>query len=170
MKTVLLMRHAKSDWGEPGLEDFDRPLNGRGLEDAPRMGRALAKAGLVPDRIVASPARRAKQTAEIVAKSSGYHGEIAWEPALYGAPGTVWLETIRKLPEKATAVLFVAHSPGVGEAAALLLGGRGGRARLRFPTGAIACVESTADRWDDVGPGEGELRWLLIPRVVKSIA
>lgn len=170
MKTVLLMRHAKSDWGEAGLEDFDRPLNGRGADDAPRMGKALAKVAGSPDRIVASTARRAKQTAELVARASAYEGEIAWEPALYGAPGTIWMETIRKLPEKAGNVLIVAHSPGIGEAAALLLGGRGGRARLRFPTGAIACVESTVDRWTDLGPGEGELRWLLIPRLVKAIA
>jgi len=170
MKTVLLMRHAKSDWGETGVEDFDRPLNGRGLDDAPRMGKALAKAGAVPDRILASPARRARQTAEIVAKASGFGGDIVWEEELYGAPGTVWLEAIRKLPDKAGTVLFVAHSPGIAEAATLLLAGRGGRARLRFPTGAIACVESTVDRWEGFAAGAGELRWFMIPRLIKAIA
>lgn len=170
MKTLLLMRHAKSDWDQSGLEDFDRPLSGRGLDDAPRMGKALAKAGSVPDRVVSSPARRAQQTAELVAKACGFDGEIAWEPALYGAPGTVWLENIRKLPDRADAVLMIAHNPGVAEVAALVLGGRGGRARLRFPTGAIACIESTVDRWDAFGAGDGELRWLLIPRLLKSIA
>lgn len=170
MKIVFLMRHAKSDWGNPAVGDFDRPLNGRGLDDAPRMGKALADAGVVPDRVVASPARRARQTAELLTRACGFDGEIAWEPVLYGAPGTVWLETLVKIPEKAESALVVAHSPGIAEAAALLLGGRGGRPRLRFPTGAIACIESAADRWVDVGPGAGELRWLLIPRLVKSIA
>lgn len=169
MKTLLVMRHAKSDWGRSGLEDFDRPLNGRGLDDAPRMGRVLAKAGTVPDRVVASPARRAQQTADLVAKGCGFGGEIDWETALYGAPGSAWIETVRKLPEKAGTVLLIAHSPGIEEAAALWLGGRGGRVRLRFPTGAIACIESTADRWAEFGAGEGALRWLLIPRVVKAI-
>ncbi len=63
MKTVLLLRHAKSDWGNPGLADFDRPLAKRGLKDAPRMGHVLTDFNVVPDKILASPARRAKQTA-----------------------------------------------------------------------------------------------------------
>src|SRR6202008_3755939 len=96
-----LMRHAKSDWNQPGVEDFERPLNDRGFEDAPRMGKALARAEIVPDRVVASPARRAQQTAELVAKGCGFAGNISWEAELYGAPGSTWLATVRKLPDKA---------------------------------------------------------------------
>ena len=79
MKTVLILRHAKSDWGDPGKADFDRPLAKRGLEDAPRMGEVLARFECVPDRILASPAQRAKQTAELVAKACGYQKSIQWE-------------------------------------------------------------------------------------------
>ena len=166
VKTLLLMRHAKSDWDEAGLADFERPLNSRGLEDAPRMGRALAAAGLVPDRIVASPARRAKETAERVAKGSGFAGSIHWEAALYDAPGAAWLEAARGIAAKAEVALIVAHSPGIAEAAATILGAR---ARLRFPTGSVACLDLDLEKWADLRGGSGELRWLLVPRLVKAL-
>ena len=72
MKSVLILRHAKSEWGNPGQADFDRPLAKRGLEDAPRMGQVLARFNYVPDRILSSPAQRARQTAELVAQACGY--------------------------------------------------------------------------------------------------
>lgn len=166
VKTLLLMRHAKSDWGEAGLADFERPLTARGLEDAPRMGRALAAAGVVPDRIVASPARRAKETAERVAKGCGFGGSIHWEPALYDAPGSTWLEAARGIAARAEVALIVAHSPGIAEAAATILGGK---ARLRFPTGSVACVDLDLEKWSDLLGGSGELRWLLVPRLTKAL-
>lgn len=166
MKTLLLMRHAKSDWGDAGLEDFDRPLNSRGLEDAPRMGRALAAAGVVPDRIVASPARRAKETAERVAKGSGFGGSIHWEANLYDAPGSTWLEVARGVATKAEIALIVAHSPGIAEAASTVLGAR---ARLRFPTASVACIDLDLEKWGDLLGGSGELRWLLIPRLARAL-
>lgn len=166
------MRHAKSDWGHPGLDDYDRPLNDRGLDDAPRMGRALAASGVVPDRIVSSPARRARQTAEMVAEACGYAGPIRWDESLYGAPGSVCCEVLGRTPEKTACVLVIAHSPGVNEAAAALLAGpgrRAGSAMIRFPTSGIVCVETTVGRWAEVGPGCGHLRWFLVPRLVKAL-
>jgi phosphohistidine phosphatase len=160
------MRHAKSDWGESGLEDFERPLSSRGLEDAPRMGRALVAAEVVPDRIVASPARRAKETAERVAKGCGFAGSIQWEAALYDASGAAWLEAARGIAAKAEVALLVAHSPGIAEAAAAILGAR---ARLRFPTGSVACLDLDLEKWADLHDGAGELRWLLVPRLVKAL-
>ncbi|MFG0335704.1 MAG: SixA phosphatase family protein, partial [Maioricimonas sp. JB049] len=83
MKTLLLMRHAKSSWADPSKADHDRPLNARGKRDAPRMGQWLLEQNLVPDRIVSSTARRARKTASRVASGCGYTAEIVHERALY---------------------------------------------------------------------------------------
>ena len=104
MKTILLMRHAKAEHGVPGQRDFDRALAQRGTEDALRMGRALEKMGVVPDAIVTSQAVRAKETAEVSAKAMHFGGSIQLERALYDAPGDVWLETLRALPDRKSVV------------------------------------------------------------------
>jgi len=173
VKTVLLMRHAKSDWGQADLTDHDRPLNPRGVEDAPRMGRFLRKLGVVPDLIVTSPAHRARATAEHVAEAAGYGGDLIQAAALYAAEGVAWIAAIRALPPDAKTVLVVAHSPGIEEAAALLIGpaGRraGGSVRLRVPTAAILRVDVAVDRWDDLGAGRGVLAWFLTPKTLKAI-
>lgn len=166
VKTALLMRHAKSDWDVPGVDDFDRPLSRRGLSDAPRMGIALARAGAVPGRIVASPAVRARRTAELAVEAGGLGAEVELDETLYGAPGEAWIEVFRRLPASCEIALVVAHSPGIAEAAAELIGGK---ARLRLPTAAIACVDLEVGRWAEIGAGDGELRWLLVPKLVKAL-
>jgi len=135
------------------------------------MGQVLARSGWKPRIVVASPALRAKQTADRVAEAIGRRGAIRWEPSLYGAPGSVWLDVLRGLPDGSESALIVAHSPGVEEAAAALVSGparRGSGTVLRFPTAAIACIEIEVDRWDKVARGRGRLRWFLIPRLVKG--
>lgn len=174
MKTALLMRHAKSD-RDGAVPDADRPLAARGREDAPRMGRLLKKAGLVPDAILASPARRAKETAELVAKAVGFRGAIAWEGTLYEASGSAWLAALRRAPKDTATVLVVAHSPGIEEAIASLAGGpagrrgHGGALAVRCATGAIARLELAVDGWGEVEPGCGALEWLAVPRLLKAM-
>lgn len=168
MKTILLMRHAKSDWDDPDLDDFDRPLAKRGLEDAPRMGKALAKLGRLPSRIVSSPARRAIQTAELFAEGAGWKGKISVDANLYSAPGDAWVRALRALPDDAESALVVAHSPGCEEAAALLLGARTANP-VRFPTGATLCAEAEIESWSRLRPGGATLQWFLIPKVVKAL-
>jgi phosphohistidine phosphatase len=168
MKTILLMRHAKSDWGDPELPDFDRPLGKRGLEDAPRMGKAMSKIGRIPDAILSSPARRALQTAELFAEAAGWKGTIDLQPELYGAPGESWLRVLRSASPDAGCVLVVAHSPGCEEASALLLASQAAIA-VRFPTGAILCAESKVDQWSRLRPGCATLHWFLVPRMVKAL-
>lgn len=168
MKTILLMRHAKSDWDDPGLADFDRPLAPRGQEDAPRMGRALAKIGRLPDRIVSSPARRARDTAGLLAHAAEWEGEIAFEAGLYSASGEAWLRILRGLSDEADSALLVAHSPGCEEAAALLLGSEAPHP-VRFPTAALLCAEASVDRWSRLAPASATLRWFLTPKVLKAL-
>ena len=167
MKTILLMRHAKAEAGVPGQRDFDRPLAARGNEDALRMGRAFAKLGAVPDAIVASPAARAKETAEAAARAMKFAGTIHLERALYNASGDAWLAALRALPASAESALVVAHSPGIAEAAALLCGASPGA--FAIPTGGVLAFDDAVDRWRDLGEGGASLRWFLRPKMVEQL-
>lgn len=167
MKTILLMRHAKAEAGVSGQRDFDRPLAERGREDSLRMGRALAKFGTIPAAIVASPASRAKQTAEAAAQAMKFAGTIQFERALYDAPGEVWLTALRALPASCDSALVVAHSPGIAEAAGLLCGAPPGA--FDVPTAAVLAIDDDADRWRDIGAGSAALRWFLRPKLIERL-
>ena len=144
--------------------DFDRTLAARGHDDALRMGRAIAKLGVVPDAIVSSPAARAKQTAEGAARGMKLARAVRFESSLYDAPGEVWLEVLRRLPAPVATVLVVAHSPGVEEAAALLCGAA--PAAFDVPTGAVIALNDAAPRWRDLEEGTASVRWFLRPKLV----
>ena len=131
------------------------------------MGRVIAKLGLVPDAIVASPARRAKQTAEAAAEAMGFEGDIRWERELYDAFGETWITAIRALPAAAESVLIVAHSPGVAEAAALLTGAPA-RA-LEVPTAGLIGLAQDVARWKELEDGGAFLRWFLRPKLVEKL-
>lgn len=148
MKTLLLMRHAKSSWDDPDLADHDRPLNKRGKKDAPRMGRWLVDAGLVPDLIVTSSANRARKTAELVAEACGHEGDVVVRPELYHASPDVWAEAIRELPDNASRVLCIGHNPGMEETLAAWTD-----EAVAMPTAAIAQLEAEIDSWRDFGTG-----------------
>jgi len=167
MKTILLMRHAKAEAGVPGQKDFDRPLAARGNQDALRMGRVLASLGVVPDAIVASPAARARESAEAAARAMKFGGTIRFVRALYDAEGRVWLEALRALPSSAGSALVVAHSPGIAEAAALLCGAPPGA--FDVPTAGLMALDAAVERWHDVGSGGASLRWFLRPKLVEQL-
>ena len=112
MKTLFLLRHAKSDWNDSSLRDFDRPLAARGERDAPRIGKALRKRGPLPDLIISSPAARAKATIEAVTKAAKLNLEIRFDEAVYGASSPELISLIRGLPDKNSCLLLVGHNPG----------------------------------------------------------
>jgi phosphohistidine phosphatase len=122
MKTLLIMRHAKSSWKDPDLPDHDRPLNKRGKHDAPRMGKLLKDKDLIPNLIISSTAARAKKTAELVAKACKYKGEISLKQSLYGAEPADYLKILQELSGKHKTVLVVGHSPSVEETVDVLTG------------------------------------------------
>jgi phosphohistidine phosphatase len=159
MKTLLLLRHAKSDWEDSSLRDFDRPLAGRGKRDAPRIGKALRKRGSLPDLIISSPAARAKATIEAVAKAAKLNLEIRFDEGVYGASSPELIKLIHGLPDKDSCVLLVGHNPGFED-----LCGRLSGSQQRMPTAALACIEFQIDHWEDVNDGQGKLRWLLTPK------
>jgi len=131
------------------------------------MGRAIAKLGAVPGAIVASPAARAKETAENSARAMSFSGSIRWERALYDASGSTWLAALRAVPASADSALVVAHSPGIAEAAALLCGASPGV--FDVPTCGLIAFVDPAERWRDVGCGTAALRWFLRPKLVEHL-
>ena len=121
MKTILFLRHAKSDWSDPGQADFDRPLTKRGLEDAPRMGQALHLLQCVPDVILSSPATRAKQTTELLVRACGYGASIHWEDSFYGGISHDLITAMQRLPDTLERPLLVGHNPCLEETVSALL-------------------------------------------------
>jgi hypothetical protein len=107
MKTLLLMRHAKSSWGDPKMPDQDRPLNKRGKRDAPRMGRLIREEGLLPDIILTSTALRARMTAEAIIDQSAYQGETLYLDELYMAEPEAYLNALHGLAEECDCALVI---------------------------------------------------------------
>lgn len=160
MKTLLLLRHAKSSWADDRLADFDRPLNDRGRQDAPRMGRLLRQEGLVPDLIIASPAKRAASTAKRAADAAGYEGQIRYAPELYMAEPQVYLSVAHQTDDTVSTLMLVGHNPGIEECVSLLSGGD-----EPMPTAALACFRLPIDRWADLdAQGSYELAGVWRPK------
>ena len=160
MKTLLVMRHAKSSWKDSTLPDEQRPLNKRGLANAPRMGRLLWETGLVPQAILSSTAVRARQTALAVAEACGFEGDIQFEAGLYGAPPETYLELLRAAPADLARVLVVGHNPGVELLVTELTG-----EEEHLSTGAIARIELDIAGWADLNVDtEGRLEAIWRPR------
>ncbi|MEJ2601093.1 MAG: histidine phosphatase family protein [Anaerolineales bacterium] len=160
MKTLLILRHAKSSWKHAELPDFDRPLNRRGKRDAPRMGELLRQLDLFPDLILSSSAQRARQTTQAVVDSSGYGGEVYWMDSLYAAPPESYLDALRALDDSLQQVMVVGHNPGMEE----LLEELTGEAET-LPTAALAQVLLPIQSWNQLDEDvDGELVQIWRPR------
>jgi phosphohistidine phosphatase len=122
MKSVLVLRHAKSSWKHPDLTDHERPLNKRGKRDAPSIGRLLKREHLVPDIIISSTAIRARATAEAVAKASGYKGDITFNRSLYAAGPQAYIDALHDSSDEYVRVLIIGHNPGLEELVEILTG------------------------------------------------
>ena len=146
MKTLLVLRHAKSSWDDQSLDDHERPLNARGERDAPRMGRLARKKRLSVELIISSDALRARLTAEAVADAIGYGGQILLDPRLYHASAADILAVLRSaVDDNVTTVMIVGHNPGLEDLVARLTGDPEG-----LPTAALAQIALPIDRWSDV--------------------
>ncbi|HPE30605.1 MAG TPA: histidine phosphatase family protein [Parvularculaceae bacterium] len=163
MKTVSLLRHAKSSWEEPEGADIDRPLNDRGRKAAPQMGAYLAATEFAPDIVLCSSAKRTRQTLELIMPSLTRPKETRILDALYEAmPGTL-LAQVQALPDHMRHVLIVGHNPGLEMLAADLVGAAASDPhalkllKKKYPTGAFARFEFDAPAWKDIAPGMGRL-------------
>lgn len=166
-RRLIILRHAKSAW--PDVPDHDRPLGARGLRDAPAAGRRLRDDGLLPDRVVCSTARRARETWGLAARElDAAPPPVCYEPRLYDATAPELLDVVRETPDEAGTLLLVGHNPGVQELAVRLAGDGVGdalpRLREKFPTCAMA-VLTWEGPWSAAGFGAALLTCFAVPRV-----
>lgn len=156
MKTLYLLRHAKSSWDDPALKDFDRPLNKRGLKAAPKLGAYMLKEKLRPDVVLSSPALRAKQTTTMVCEAAGLSGLINFDERIYEASVQRLFEIVAGFDKGISTAMMVGHNPGFEELLAALTG-----ESQRMPTAAFACINLKIEKWSDVTGGCGKLKWLV---------
>jgi phosphohistidine phosphatase len=158
MKTLLILRHAKSSWKDLELQDHDRPLNKRGKQDALRMGKLLRREDIIPDLIVSSTAVRAKKTAELVANACKYKGKIAFDNLLYGTNSRRYLRTIEGLSDKYITILLVGHNPTVEETIEILTNSPD----IIMPTCALAQIILRIQKWSDLNNINNEYKEKLL--------
>lgn len=164
------MRHAKSSWDDPALDDFDRPLGPRGRKAARRMGGYIEREGLAPDLVVCSAARRARETWRLAREEIGGDIRSSVTRSLYLASPDRLLRAIRRVPDSAGRLLVIAHNPGIQELAIRLDAddGRGSGPsagmRAKFPTAALAILSVDARSWSEAAGGRARLVKFVRPR------
>ncbi|AJP73577.1 SixA phosphatase family protein [Sphingomonas hengshuiensis] len=171
MKTLTLLRHAKSGWDDPVARDFDRPLNPKGQRAAAMVGRHMRALGLGFDHVAASPAVRVIETLAQVA--AGYGRDLApeWDQRLYLASAATLLDLVHELPEGADRVLLVGHNPGLEELVLLLADGGGAlreAVETKFPTASLAELRFGDVAWEAISGGSAALARFIRPRDLDS--
>lgn len=169
MKRLTILRHAKSNWGDASLDDFNRPLNARGWKAARRMGKELKHRNFTFDFAIASPAARVRETIDGLIDSYGEpRFPIRFEPRVYAASVETLVELVHELPPDADNVLIVGHNPGLERLVTSLThdDGKGLRDRIagKFPTAALAVIELQVSEWLEVEPGGGTVVELILPK------
>jgi phosphohistidine phosphatase len=167
----MLLRHAKSSWSSPGMQDAARPLSGRGEAAARLMGSYMAHHSLVPERVLCSPARRTRDTWAGIAAQWPADLDVIFDQRLYAAAPQVVLSVVRAQGEART-LLVIGHNPGLQEAAELLIaaGDVELRERLRekFPTAALAVIDFTISKWSSIHERSGRLDRYVTPRSIAA--
>ncbi|MES1224683.1 MAG: histidine phosphatase family protein [Bacteroidota bacterium] len=162
MKTLLLIRHAKSSWDDIALSDFERPLNDRGKKDAPMMARRLTDKKIKIDGFISSPAKRAKRTATFFAKEFGVdENDIVYKTELYAAPKEVFYDVIEKLDNKLDHVAVFSHNPGITEFANSLTNVRADD----MPTCGIFAIKTDVKKWNDFAAAKKEFWFFDYPKL-----
>jgi phosphohistidine phosphatase len=159
MKRLLLMRHAKSSWGDPSLADFERPLNERGRRAAPLVGRFMRKQRLRPDLVLSSPAERARQTAALVIEAAELNAPLRYDERIYEATPSRLAEVVSQVEETVGELLLVGHNPGLAGLLELLAGESG-----HVPTAALARVALDVEKWGRLRAGVGRVELFVRPK------
>jgi phosphohistidine phosphatase len=159
MKTLYLLRHAKSSCDDPSQTDFDRPLNARGLKAAPFMGELMAKKGLKPSVIISSPAMRAKTTARLAKDAGSFSAEIIFEKSIYEASPNALRAVVSEIRDEHTSALLVGHNPGIESFIRYLTGNL-----EPMPTAALAVIGLDIDKWCETNDNCGTLLHIFRPR------
>lgn len=164
MLRLILVRHAKSAWDDPGLTDFDRPLARRGLEAAAWIGDTLTRHGWLPDRILCSTSRRTRETLELAMShmpDNRQRADLVWSDAVYARRDETYLGLIGEQDGGVGVLMVVGHNSAT-EQTALLLAGRGSGIGA-FPTGGIAVIDFDVPDWGQIATGMGRLVHYLRP-------
>lgn len=159
MKTLLLLRHAKSSWDDASLSDFERPLNPRGTKAAPFIGQFMAGKGWQPDAILSSPAERAKQTALLVKEAGRLSAEPAFNDKIYEASQFQLLEVLSGVSKTVNMLLLVGHNPGMEGLLNLLTG-----EMHSIPTAGLIRISLNIDAWPEIKKGCGKLEEFIKPK------
>ncbi len=167
VRVLYLLRHAKSSWDVPALDDHDRPLSARGMKAARVVASEIARQRISVDLVLCSSAARARQTLEVIVPALAEPLDIRIDPELYAAGAGDLLGRLRGLDEETRTVLVVGHNPALEELTEQLAGDGEPQAleqlRRKFPTGALATL-TTGRSWGDLGPGAAYLESLFLPR------
>jgi phosphohistidine phosphatase len=168
MKTLTLLRHAKSAWDDPVARDFDRPLNGKGRRAAARMGDFMRESGMVFDQVFASPAVRVRQTIGGVEDGYGQTLHPIFDPRIYLASAETLLDLVQEIPDQADRVLLIGHNPGLEMLALELTEGNPnayrGEIEVKYPTASLAVIELDVEHWRDAVMGRGRIALFMRPR------
>jgi phosphohistidine phosphatase len=161
MKYLLLMRHAKSSWDNPGESDFDRTLNERGKKDAPEMAHRIKRKEFNPQLMVCSPAKRTQKTAKLVAEVLGYNEKkIELETSMYDADISDLLHTIRSFEDDTNRVMMIGHNPGFTG----LIGTLTSSLIANLPTSGVALIRFDVKSWKQISSHSGTLEWIDFPK------
>ena len=159
MKTLFVLRHAKSSWENPDWSDFERPLNSRGLDAARFIGELIYERALQPQIIVSSPAKRAKQTAILVKEIAEVSKPVKFDERIYEASPHALFNLIREFDEKWESVLIVGHNPGFENLVRMLT-----TEAVSMPTAALARINLDIENWHDLETNSNELEFLIRPK------
>lgn len=166
MRTLYLLRHAKSSWDHPGVGDHDRPLAPRGIRAARAIADHMHATGLAPQVLLCSSARRTRETLELLGDAIPPDCEVLVDEDLYGAGSDTLIERVRALPTDAQRAMLIGHNPGM-QRLAITLAGSGARLdllRQKLPTAGLATLDASVDGWDDVAEGCAVLTDFVRPR------
>lgn len=170
MKLLYLLRHAKSSWEDPALEDLDRPLSPRGKRASQLIAEHLHRSGVAPALVLCSSSLRTRETLAAIVPVLEGDAEVRIEGALYAAGVDELLARLQAVPESAPSVMLIAHNPGLQQLALSLA--RSGRAlerlRERFPTAALATLAISAGGWAELGQGDAQLEAYVVPRELQQ--
>jgi len=169
MKQLLLLRHTKSSWENSTLADKERPLNKRGTRDAARIGRYLRQVSYLPGMIYCSTAKRTRQTLSVLSSDWQYEPQISFEDSLYSESAINYLDVIEQASSSQERVMIIGHNPNMEQLACMLLS-RDDQGFIRFPTGGLMCVEFAPNGWQSIRQYRGQLKWMIIPKVLKKLS
>lgn len=166
MRTLNLLRHAKSSWDDPTLPDRERPLAPRGRRDAKRIAKHLVRLGIEPELVLCSSAERTRETLELLRPALGGDPSVMVEDELYAASAAELLERVRLVPESTASVMLIGHNPGMQQLAVALAsaGAELERLKAKFPTAALATLTLEGRAWSGLRYADAVLAGYVVPK------